>query len=910
MWWRRFGLRSRPRNPDDFADEVRAHIEIEEARLLESGMSADDARREARRRFGNATLAVERVYEANRWRWLDALAQDVRFGLRLMRRSPAFTATAILVLSLGIGVNTALFSIVNALFFKPLVVERPEELFYLCDVNSNGRTWCVGTGQVLEALRAAGADDLAVFTAHWARPGRLSADDETDVVHGEWVETNYFDVLGVPPALGRGFRPDEDGLTNTEHPMVIGHDLWHRRFGGDASVLGRRVRVDATHFTIVGVMPVGFTGLTDPFRPAQFWVSNQYNSNGRRFGMGPVGRVKPGVTVAQVRAFVESRTPAIKDAQWRLLRPETRERFREVHERRRFPVVAATETRMPFEPDVELIPRSLLVGLTTVVGLVLLIATTNIAGLLMARGVTRTGEVAVRRALGAAGGRLARQLVTESALLAIFAGGVALVVAQNLLWLFAAVTPSRFALDVGLDWRVLLFALTVCLGAGVLVGLAPGLQAVKVNVLEALGAGIVGARQARGRLKHWIVVPQVGLSLVLLLVAGVHVRSLIQIEGTDLGYTLDDGLVVTIGRWEPYPTFGVGRTREESLAAQEREAAAVRQFTRNVLSRASAIPTVTQLGLASSLPIRSWNGELPPVMSRDASLSGSGAAAGAARVMVSPGYFDAMGIRVIRGRIFDDRDALYGERVALVSESLARRLWPNGDAIGKSLSVVPTEPNQAPEWHEVIGVVGDVNPVLNDARAQPTMYVSVLQHWRGNASHLVVRGVGDRSELVRQVKQAVVGADTFAEVTSVRTLEQAAGELLYPRRIAAGTLAGAGLVGLALASVGLYGVVSFSVSQRLRELGIRTTLGAGRRDIMLLVLKEGAMVAVIGCAIGFTLAVTALRFTVGLIPGLPLVDGVAFVVVPAILALVVLAACYLPARRAARVSPIEVLRGH
>jgi putative ABC transport system permease protein len=223
---------------------------------------------------------------------------------------------------------------------------------------------------------------------------------------------------------------------------------------------------------------------------------------------------------------------------------------------------------------------------------------------------------------------------------------------------------------------------------------------------------------------------------------------------------------------------------------------------------------------------------------------------------------------------------------------------------------VPTEPNQAPEWHEVIGVVGDVNPVLNDARAQPTMYVSVLQHWRGNASHLVVRGVGDRSELVRQVKQAVVGADTFAEVTSVRTLEQAAGELLYPRRIAAGTLAGAGLVGLALASVGLYGVVSFSVSQRLRELGIRTTLGAGRRDIMLLVLKEGATVAVIGCAVGFALAITALRFTVGLIPGLPLVDGVAFVVVPVILAVVVLTACYLPARRAARVNPIEVLRGH
>jgi predicted permease len=912
----RWPRRSHPRDPDDFAAEVRAHIEIEAARLREDGWSEADARAEARRRFGNATIAVERVYEAGRWRGIDALAQDVRFGLRLMRRSPGFTATAVLVLSLGIGVNTALFSIVNALFFTPLPIPRPGEVFYVCDVSSSGQTHCVLDRRIRELLVEAGAEDLATFTSHWNRPGRFAVGDETERLDGQWVEPNYFDVLEVRPVLGRGFLPHENGLSNTEHPMVISHHLWERRFGSDPAVLGTRVRVDADHFTIVGVMPEGFTGLTDPFGPAQFWVSQSWlTAFGRpmRFSMGTVGRVKPGVTVEEFRAFVTSQTPAIKQFLWDQLGPEHQPRFRESHQRRRFPVVRASDTRMPFSPDVELVPKPVLVGLTTVVSLVLLIATANIAGLLLARGVTRTGEVAVRRALGAGAGRLGRQLVTEAVLLALFAAALALVVAQNLLWLFAALTPSRFAIDVPLDWRVLGFALVVCLGTGLLVGLAPALQAAKLNVLEALGAGIVGARESRGRIRRWIVVPQIGFSIVLLLVAGVHVRSLLRIEQVDPGYRTDDTLLLSVGRWEPTTPMGRPNWRE----AQDREAAAMRLFNRRMLEAVTGLPQVQHAGITVSLPLSlrpmSAGLELPAVLTHEAYLAGSAADSAARSVNVSPEFFDAIGMRVLRGRTFDDRDVLYGKRVALVNESLARRLWPSGDAIGRSLAQIPGNSNQQIEWHEVIGIVNDVRPVLSSAGsgtndAVPTMYTSVLQQWRGYAPWLVVSGAGDRAALIRDVKRAVVSSDTFAEVTSVQTLAQAAGEILYPRRLAAGTLAAAGLIGLALASVGLYGLVSFSVSQRLRELGIRATLGATRGDIVSLVLREGFVVAVLGAIAGFGLAMVALRMTVGLIPGLPLVDGLAFTLVPMILALVVLAACYLPARRAARVDPVQVLR--
>ena len=905
MWWRR-------RDADDFADEVASHLEHEEARLRAAGMSPDAARREARRVFGNPTRSVERVRDAAQWRLASTLWQDARYALRLMRRAPGFTATAILVLSLGIGVNTALFSIVNALFFTPLPVERPEELVYFYTVNEAGQVMPELLGPSLEVVTERGAE-LLEFSSHMRTRQPLTIDDETEVTTGYLIHHSYSELLGASPALGRGLLASDD-LASPEKVMVISHDLWVRRFDSRPDVLGTEVRVQSDFFQIVGVMPEGFVGLSSPLEPAEYWVTYTQARNRPRddYRSGPIARMKPGVTFEQVRAFLAAQVPEMKARAKERLASITdvarRERLLATTDRTSFEVHRATDVVDPFEPRDRLLPPGMLAGLTSVVGLVLLIATANIAGLLLARGVTRTGELAVRRALGAGGVRLSRQLLVESVVLACAGGVLGLGLAWNLVALFSSTVPERLAFDVTLDWRVLVFAAVACVATGVVVGLAPALQALRVNVLDALGGGIVGSRTARGSIRRWVVIPQIGLSFVLLLVAAVHVRSLLDIEEASTGYQTTDGMVVQIGRWEPRPSSLTGprMTVAERQQWNEEEARRVREFNRNVLDRVGALPNVSRAAIAASLPLRASLSQLASIMAKSDYDTGGRASASAWRSVVSHDYFEVMDMTLLAGRAFDDRDSLYRSKVALVSASLQQVLGRN--LIGESIGFVETQQGRDVEWLEVIGVVNDVLPVLQDQPARPRVYVPLLQQWRGSALYLLVQGAGDRQALARDVKRAVVASDTYAEVYGVQAMTQVVDEILYPRRLAAGILATAGLIGLTLASIGLYGVVSFSVARRRREIGIRATLGASRRDILALILREGVVVAAIGCAAGLALGVLALRLTAGLIPDLPTVDVLAFVGVPAALTLVVLAACYIPARRAARVDPADVLR--
>jgi hypothetical protein len=385
------------------------------------------------------------------------------------------------------------------------------------------------------------------------------------------------------------------------------------------------------------------------------------------------------------------------------------------------------------------------------------------------------------------------------------------------------------------------------------------------------------------------------------------------IELADLGYQTHEGIVVGIGRWEPRPDpFARSRlSPEERRRHAEEQARKMREFNRNVLDRVAAVPGVAKAAIAASLPLPSPSlvGELPPVAAESAYLAGTSGNAGAWKVVVSGGYFDVMGMTLLRGRFFDGRDQLMRSKVAIISAALERSAWPGRSAIGDRVAFLNPGPDGKIEWLEVIGVVNDVRPVRNDLEPTPRIYVSLLQQWQGTARNLIVRGYGgEPAALIEGVKEAVVGADAFAEAYDVRTLPQLVAEILYPRRLAAGVLAAAGTIGLTLASIGLYGVVSFAVARRRREIGIRTTLGASRRDILGLILREGAVIAGVGCAAGVLLGIAALRLTAGLIPDLPAFDAVTFVLVPALLTLVVLAACYLPARRASRVDPAEVLR--
>ena len=849
---------------------------------------------------------------------LTALVHDIRYALRLMRRGPGFTATAILVLSLGIGVNTALFSIVNALFFKPLPVERPEELVYFYEVSQYGVARHYFQPDHAQYLEEPGRDTFELGNS-WQLTVPFSADEETTLVSGEHVSSNYFALLGVAPALGRVLGPEEGDPSSPDLAMVISHRLWMRRFGGADDALGKEVRLSdqffRMFFRIVGVAPPGFDGLSSPVSPTDFWVTYTQRTGQPEswFAQGPFARLKAGTSLDTLRAFLAAKTPLLREVL--LARAIDRpgdyyDRYRQSVRALSFRVERATDVVDPRDPDSTLIPPAMLAALSSVVGLVLLIASANIAGLLLARGVTRTGEVAVRRAMGAGGARLARQLVTESVLLTTLGGALGLAVAWNLVELFTRLTPSRFAFDVALDWRVLAFAALVCVVTGVLVGLAPALQALRVNVLEALGSGIVGSRTARGSIRRWVVIPQIGLSLVLLLVAGVHVRALVGIELTDRGYQTSDGFVVSIGRWEPrIDVFTRAQmTPEERRQQQEDDARKVRDFNRNVLQRVTDLPGVSRVAIAASLPHASYTPSLRPLATQ-LPLSGTAPAeAGAIRSVVSDDYFDVMDMTLLRGRPFDGRDSLYRPKVAIVSESLERELGRGVPLIGRHVGFQDAQDGNV-EWLEVIGVVNDVRPVLDDRPPLPVAYVSLMQQWRGTARNLIVRGYGgDATALADPVKRAVVGADAFAEAYEARTMEQIVAEMGYPGRLAAGILGTAGVIGLTLASIGLYGVVSFSVARRRREIGIRATLGASRRDILALILREGAVVAGIGCAAGLALGVLALRLTAGLIPDLPTVDVLAFVAVPAALTLVVLAACYVPARRAARVDPAEVLR--
>jgi predicted permease len=563
----------------------------------------------------------------------------------------------------------------------------------------------------------------------------------------------------------------------------------------------------------------------------------------------------------------------------------------------------------------------MIAALGIVVALVLLIATANIAGLLLARGVTRAGELAIRRALGADGRRLTRQLLTESVLLAVSGGVFGLGVAWNLLAVFRATTPSTFNLDVPLDWRVLMFAALVAVGTGVLVGLAPAIQAARADVLATFCTSVASGRHTRARLRHGIVIPQVALSLVLLVVAAVHLRSLMRIEQTDLGYATEGGLVVQARLWDsPSPSSRMRMSDEARTDLYERMRVRAGGFAQTVLDRVGAAAGVASVALTVGLPFRPYYSISPYRVVGP----GGADAVEAAQTRVSGEYFDAMRIPFLEGRTFDIRDTPGSRKVAVISHSLARRLWPSGGSLGKTvgfemdpaLASRGVRSARTPDSYEVIGVVRDVTPVLGTPGDRPLLYLSALQpagasipmFYAGQPATLVVRGAGDRSALIQRVKAAVVGADPFAEVLGIQTTDQIVGEILYPQRVGAGVLIAAGLVGLMLASLGLYGLLSYSVAQRQREIGIRATLGAEPHTLIVLVLREAARIIVLGGVLGLLTATIVVRFTAGLVPGLPHVDMIALTGVPVVLALVILAACYLPARRAARVDPVEVLR--
>ena len=557
---------------------------------------------------------------------------------------------------------------------------------------------------------------------------------------------------------------------------------------------------------------------------------------------------------------------------------------------------------LPFDPRRQIVPERLAIGLMTVAGLVLLIATANLAGLLMARGVSRRAELGIRLTLGASRWRIARQLLSESVALACVGGAVGLGLARALIVFFLDQTPTQFGrsnagayqLEVPLNLTVFLFTAGLCVAAGFLVGVAPARQASRTDLLTVLGGSTGTASRRTARLRHWIVVPQICLSLVLLLVAGALARPLVRAELTPPGYK-PDGLVFAEFDLSTFRSA----TEEEELNRQARREV----FYPRLLDRTSKLPELATTALSSTPPfepMRSW------VIDRDQYPAGRHW--WVAHASVSAGYFNTLEMSLLRGRAFDTRDRKDVPRTAIICERLALWLWPNQNPIGQYLGRHWPESLIEPEWLEVIGVVNEVQTPLSEGAGNPTIYTSIEQDGRPYIRTILARGSDAPGNLERAMRQAIVESDDTAQIYRSGSASDAIATVRYPRRMAVGILMLSGLMGLVLASMGIYGVVSYSVAQRLREMGIRAALGAGRAQLIRLIIIDGIKVVTIGSILGVAGAFAAFRAGTKLVAGLPALDAATLVVVPIVLTAVILAACYLPARRAGRVDPITVLR--
>jgi predicted permease len=836
---------------------------------------------------------------------LQGLWHDVRYSVRMLHRSPGFSLMAVAILGLGIGASTAAFSIVNSVFFRTVAVPEPERLVYVYSVTERGQRY-PSYGENYVAWQDKFADVFSGITAHTRRSVMLGVGGEASPANGEIVRANYFDVLGVKLAQGRGFRPEDDDPSNTSLAVVISDSLWTQRFKRDPEILGRQARLDDKMYGVVGVTPPGFEGLSDIWSPSQFWVPVvQWEPGlsmvtGPRSFLGTVARLKPTASLEQAQTVLDVRAPAL---QREVMRAQPGRTWRP----ERQAVVPAPDVDNPFEPDSWVIAPQLLSGMAVAVGIVLVIAATNIAGVLAARSVTRSQEVAVRQALGAGASQLLRQLLTESLLLALSGGAFGLALAWMIAQAYHVVWPARFAVEATFNLRVVVFTAGVCLVTGVLVGLVPALQAIRVNVVSALASGATSGRsgRTRSRLKHAIVIPQIALSIVLLVVAGVHVRALTGFEAANPGYDIDHIVTVRAYHWD-MPRARTDFSREGRERAGERD----RAYARSLVAKLRDLPGgADRVAITSDLPVWGPSGTQGNFVTQQSYLAGTPAAGRADSSYVSSGYFDTIGVRLLDGRDFDDRDAMSAPAVAVVSEDFARQLWPGRSAIGESFAWYLDGQKEEPWWLQVIGIVSETHPVRDPGGSRPMVYTALSQTWLPYAFEVVARHRGDAVPVIEALKRAVASADTFSEIRNVRSLSQVADEILFPRRAAVGVLLACGIAGLLLACMGIYGVISHSVAQRLPEIGIRATLGANRGDIIALVLSEAVTVSIAGAVPALGLALLTLRLTSNVFGAVPVFDPVTFAAVLAIALSIILAASYLPARRASRLDPMAVLRG-
>ncbi len=851
------------------ADDVAFHLERQTEENLRRGMSPGEARRAARLAFGSIEAHKEAARDEVRLPWLADLSADLRFGLRVLRRAPVFTAVAIASLALGIGADTAIFSVVHGVLLRPLPYPQPERLGSpRIHGDEGGSTLSVADFAAL----CAGVPAFSALGVYYPLPGgaALTGDGEPRQVRASAATSGVFAALGVEPALGRGLRADDDAV-GAEPVVVLGHGFWRDRFAASPDVLGSRIVLDGEPHAVVGVMPEGFAlpGLPGD----QLWPVLQLPEPTARapFWLRPIARLAPGASADQAGAQLAAVAAAVK-SRYPDSPPQWSYRLEDVKE---------TVVRRA---------RARLLVLLAAVGLVLALAVINVANLLLARVTARGREFAVRAALGAGRRRLARQMISESLLLVGAGGAVGLALAWLGVPLLRGVLPDEIPRldEVTVDGTVLAFACAVTLAVGLVVGLVPAFQTPAARLAALAEGERSGSHPGRARLRAVLVVAEIGVALVVLIGAGLVVRSLARLQAVDVGTGVEDALVV----------------RFTLPDARYPEPAQVEAFVGELRRRLESLPAVEAAGLGMGVPPSRL------AMTNPYTPEGSPAVPGQApplaeELLITPGYLASLGIPMVAGRDFTDADREGAPLVALVNETLARRHFPGG-ALGRWLQT--GEPDPESDKLIVVGVVADVKYQGPDADPAPTIYVPYVQHLWWRNLYLVVSATGDPNRQLGPVRAELAALDPEIPLQEVTTLRRLGRDSVSEPRFQAFLLGSFGLVALLLATAGIYGLVSYAVQQRRRDIAVRLALGARPARVVGGVLVLGLRLAAAGIALGVGGSVLATRLMGGVLFEVEAIDPLTFAAMAAFLVAVTLTACLLPARRAARTDPMSVLR--
>lgn len=890
-WYTRaLNLLRRNRVSNDIAREMSFHVAERADDLINAGMDPADAAREAQRRFGHRTTLHETTRDTNMLTWLESFLSDLKHASRVLRASPGFTVVAVVSLALGIGANTAIFSLINAVMVRALPVESPEQLVTIAG-DSFGSELNYPLWEKLRDIKTGLASSAAYSSTEWD----LSSGGQVRIAKGSWVTGEYFSTLGISPAAGRLITRTED--TRGCAPVaVLGYGFWQSEYGGSTSAIGKNISLTGKSFTIMGVAPQGFFGaevgrvvqVYAPLCAQEGIATGSLDALRHMWFLSFIGRLAPGTTIAQVNTTVAAALPSILEAG--LAPVEYQDALKNLKSHRisfAEGVTALSSLRQTYS-------KALLV-LMTVVSMVLLIGCANVANLLLARAATREREVAVRFALGASRGRVLRQLLTETMLLTALGAAAGVLFAKwssSLLVQLLSSGGMAVGLDVPIDGRVLLFTTVVATLTGLLFGLAPAWRATRTNPQEAMRANARGIASGHSRFSAGkaLVIGQIALSLVLVVGAGLLLGTFNRLSNMDPGFVSDNVLLVNTN----VQNTGFGMDQ-------------VKQFPEELMQRIRTIPGVASASASEITPISgsAWNGMMAvpgftPKSPKESMVYLN---------QVTGDYFKTLGTRVVAGRSFDARDRVGTQRVALVNESIARKFFADQNPVGKQFRLPsPRQQEKAAPAFEIIGVVEDAKyATLKEApRAVAYLAMSQSEELRPFMS-FAVRSTGNTQVLTSAITAMAVQSSPRI-LLSFKKLDDQIASSLTRERLLATLSAFFGILALLLATIGLYGTISYGVSRRRNEIGIRLALGAERAKVLRMVLGEAARLLVIGIAIGGAGAMAGSHYLASFLFGVQPNDAPTLLMSAAILAIVALMAGAIPAWRAARLDPMLALR--